>query len=378
MNDPRDFLPDRYKNYFKINNSSTQIGKVVLPNNKTKKNNLSSLIVVSFLMIGFFASTVLVNENSDSRRQALMDDPYGDVAITITPTTVTLAPSLPPHRPKTELECRNNGSWINNICYLFWETLPGGTHMVIPPDYSPYGYTALIPLAIAEQLAAMANSSLSTVSSPNNDSNPPSVVQSISFSPNDDCNQPFVLIGKSCVPDQTSSFWNSRWVNNNGCGAMQALYYALKKNPSLNADVFLNDYYSGYYSGNKLGNTYDIENTSVIESFGYLVEPYPKNMIYNGIKETAEGGSFFIKGVFSGGVNHFFSIENIYVDESGRTVFEPIDSYYKTEKCFSSGDSVLNCYDGNDNLVTSVDLSDKETSTYLILPGEENSKEPTI
>ncbi len=328
---------------------------------KTIKNHVFSYLIILFLIIGVVASLILLGQNQDNRQQAFGGDPYASPS-----TDPSISPDIE-HRPETKETCKNAGVWIGTKCYVYWEVLPEGTHMVVPGEYNSYGYEALIPIEKANEILAIANGSLPSFT--------PTITKEVSKTPLDQeeensviaCHSGFKLIGGICMPDQKSPNWNSDWINKHGCGAMQALYYAMQLDPNLDADEFVERYYNLYTSGTKQGNTYDSENIKVLEDLGYTVEPYTKSIIANGYKEIDNNGTFFVKGVFDGGVNHYFSISNIYTDENGRTILNTVDSYYNIDKCIASSGNTLNCYDTDNKQVTSIDLSDPETSTYLVI-----------
>lgn len=245
--------------------------------------------------------------------------------------------------------------------------LPEGTHMVVPGEYNSYGYEALIPIEKARDILAIASGAIPSIAQ---NAIRPTEPLSLGIQKPSElavCGETFKLIGGICMPDQKSVYWNSSWINKHGCGAMQALYYAMQLDPNLDPDKFVEKYYTSYVNGTKQGNTYDSENIKVLEDLGYTVEPYTKNILANGYKEIDNNRTFFVKGVFSGGVNHYFSISNIYTDENGRTVLNTVDFYYNIDKCIASSGSTMNCYDSNNKQVTAIDLSNPETSTYLVI-----------
>ena len=387
MNNLKDFLPEKYLTHLK-NEEDQTIAQNLTPDLGDKKNltfNLKlksarhsrkvTFAALTFLLLslaGITALMVLVNQNQDNRQQAFDGGPYSTLSptVSISPSPTATPTLVITTRPNSESTCLGNGFWLNNTCYLNGEVLPGGTHIVISPEQSSYSYSTLMTIEKAEELGLL-NSEPETEQETETDvitdENDYLTVDVSLSNALKGCVDPFYVENGKCVPDQKSDLWNSDWINSNGCGAMQALYYALNKDPNIDPQEFLNDYYPDYLSGEKIGNTYDHTNVEILNELGYVVEPYPKNLVYSSQAEVEKGNTFFVKGVFQNGVNHYFSIDNVYTNEQGRTVFETVDSYYNVDKCVSTGDSTVECFDSADNFVTSLDLSNQQTSVYLVV-----------
>ena len=161
MNDPRDFLPKRYRHYLENDDikmfsdfSKREIKKPFLVK-KNSNNNLASLFIVFFLLIGIFSSFLLSKQTQDNRQQAFVGDPYLIVTASPTPLstptpTSTIIPT-PSIKPTTEGSCNGQGNWFNDTCYLYWEVLPGGTHVVVPPNtINNYKYPTFQSVEIVE------------------------------------------------------------------------------------------------------------------------------------------------------------------------------------------------------------------------------------
>jgi hypothetical protein len=162
MDDPRDFLPARYRDIARKNNFLRKPWRIFSNDTiSTFKTNLQStltdikktnvpvtgVIAALFLVVGVFASYTLMQENQDTRQQASVNDsndPYApSVLVTSTP------------RPETEAACGGSGKWFNDVCYVYWETLPGGTHVVVPPaTIGNYSYATFVPITTANQYLA--------------------------------------------------------------------------------------------------------------------------------------------------------------------------------------------------------------------------------
>ena len=395
MYNSRDFLPEKYLSRFQDGEDLTVVSsseqdlkiddnKLSIPkfkrSNRSKKVVLLAVIFLFLSLSGVAALMILINQNQDNRQQAFDGGPYvtASPTVSVSPSPTAIPTVVITSRPNTESTCLGEGFWLNNTCYLNGEVLPGGTHIVISPEQSSYAYSTLMTIEKAEELGLLnpepeeeqvTDLELDVV----NENNYLTVDISLSDSLKG-CVDPFYVENNKCVPDQKSDLWNSDWINNNGCGAMQALYYALNKDPNIDPQEFLNEYYPEYLSGEKIGNTYDHTNVEILNDLGYVVEPFPKSLVYSSEAESEKGNTFFVKGVFENGVNHYFSIDNVYTNEQGRTVFETVDSYYNVDKCVSTGDTMIECFDSSNNYVTSLDLSNQQTSVYLVVDDEKEEE----
>jgi len=162
MDDPRDFLPARYRDIARKHNflrkpwrifSNDTISsfkanlQTTLADIKKANVPVTSVLAALFLVVGVFASYTLMQQNQDTRQQASINDsndPYAQ--------NVSVTPTL---RPETESACAGSGRWFNDTCYLYWETLPGGTHVVVPPaTIGNYSYPTFVPIATVNQYLA--------------------------------------------------------------------------------------------------------------------------------------------------------------------------------------------------------------------------------
>ena len=348
------------------------------------KNTASpkSILISILALFGIVTALLLVNQAQDLRQQAKFCDddpesPYYDPSCllvdSLTPSPTALIPTVSPassneDRPKTEANCSGRGFWLNDSCYLFWETLPGDTHVVVPPGVSGREYATLMPKdqAIAFQGS---NPSPTPTSTPIVSSAPTTSVV-YDFSIDGKCNPPFYIVGDKCVPNQRDSSWNSKWINATGCGAMQTLYYALQKNPNLNITTFLNTYYFEYMKTNVSSTTNTKDNINILEGLGYVVEPYQGVLAYHGEEITSGDSTIFIGALFGNSINHFASIDQVSHNSDGTTTLNMIDSYFGVDKCVSVRGQVdiYNCYNSKGEKITSIDLS--TASVYVVSDNE--------
>lgn len=175
MNNPRDFLPEKYRHYLVNDDLKTSF---IFPKKKIK--NLANVFIVFFLAIGLFVSFLLSKQTQDNRQQAFESEPYSTITTSPTPTTAstpiatstpTTNPTLIPtstltptpatvststtNRPTTKSSCNGQGNWLNDTCYLYWEVLPGGTYVVVPPNtINNYKYPTFQSLKLVESYLA--------------------------------------------------------------------------------------------------------------------------------------------------------------------------------------------------------------------------------
>lgn len=394
MVDLYDFLPSKYKSrdlalsheekrgpLGKNNNlvADSESRSVESPTRVSQNKSMGIFLAIALLLAGTGSSIFLIQQNQDVRQRASSgsiqcetdpNSPYFDVNCKPS-VDLTLSPSITPNknRPKTEADCRDQGFWINNSCYLFWETLPGGTHVVVPPEFSGRAYATLVPIDKVSFLQDPVQS-VTPASEPTTTSLTPTPSVAYDFTINGACSSPFYIVGGKCVPNQRDPAWDSRWINATGCGAMQALYYALKKNPSLDIDAFLDAHYAKYLAANQSTNTTTESNLKIIEDLGYSIEPYSGTVAYHGEKLTAGGNTIFIRAEFNNSISHFTSIDKVVHNNDGTTTLNMVDSYFGADKCVSvKGQAqAYNCYNDQGEKVASLNLA--TASVYVVSDNE--------
>jgi len=290
--------------------------------------------VFSFLFIitSFITAILLLNKNQDIRQQAT-DNVY-------------LGNQENLNRPTTQGNCAGKGAWVNNVCYLDWEVLPGGTHMVVPGEYNDLGFSSLVPVEQANLIKqTVLGNSDTTVDITSVSPNPTTyVLPTITGISSGNCVAPFMAVEGKCVPDQTSPLWGSEWTENHSCGAMVALYIAQQQNPNINPVAFLETYYGEYYFENGEYFNQDtniLKNESVLNQLGYTFEPTNNNLIWRGEELLENGEVLFVGTNFgaNGGVAHYIAITDITPIQfnpdgsPSQTKIEVVDSYFGIDEC---------------------------------------------
>lgn len=262
MNNPRDFLPERYRHYLENKSSLVE---------KKSANKLAGLLMLAFLVVGILSSYILSKQNQDNRQQAssnpyelaktskvtnscdsgwyvcnvgccgvggtptegkryslivdsiqcpngsgsncvdghitwyydddlskrpeiqsaiateleargLAVDSSGGIIKIVSPAPVsetTISPSISSsvsptpkitasptaiERPETKGTCDGQGSWFSGTCYLYWEVLPGGTHVVAPPNtIDNYSYATFQSIEEAEDYFGVVENNTKTL-----------------------------------------------------------------------------------------------------------------------------------------------------------------------------------------------------------------------
>ena len=370
MDDPRDFLPARYRDIARKNNflrkpwrifSNDTISsfktnlQTTLTNIKKANVPVTSVLAALFLVVGVFASYTLMQQNQDTRQQASINDsndPYAQ--------NVSVTPTL---RPKTESACAGSGRWFNDTCYLYWEALPGGTHVVVPPaTIGNYSYSTFVPITEVQAYLAENDLEISTIT----ETVTPVISPITSVTP--------TTLGR--IPNKISTYYNQldpRWSSipiegktfgNVGCGVVSVANIV----GQLPTEV-LKLYTIGSSTGITERGTSVAANVSALEKLGYrtsagvngtgALEAEVRNAnIYNDYTEVLEGlenyqnggWEIMIGGNFGDVGGHWAVLEDVDVATGAISVIDSNGGELK-KYIFDASGSV-----GNDAAITPTNL----------------------